>query len=178
VFVSEGIRNRRPHIELLAPEVYDQLRHSHPSTERGHLHIRSRYTQGGKDSVMRNKRFGIECQQLRAAGILFLEWFRLCLRHGWLGSHKKLNEAAASLRRAGRRLATVLDTRKRHALDLPYGESARRARLAGEWDPAAHQAQDGHRLLAAPWRPRGSAPGPRCGAGARPEAPRAPDWTS
>jgi hypothetical protein len=83
---------------------------------------------------MRNKRLGIECQRLRAAVVVFLEWFRLCLRHGWLGSHSKRNTATPALRRIGGRLRSILNTRRRHAIDLPYGEAARRAGL-GEHGP-------------------------------------------
>jgi hypothetical protein len=100
-----------------------------------HLHLRGRYTQGGKETVVRNKRFGIACQQLRANAILFLEWFRLCLRHGWMGSHKKRNECKPTLRNAGKRLANVLKGRRSNALDLPYGKAAQAAGLARHGPP-------------------------------------------
>lgn len=119
----------------LTDEVFHQLTHSHPSTERVHLHLRGRYTQGGKETVMRNKRFGIGCQKLRAAAVLFLEWFRLCLRNGWLGSHKLRNESAPRIRNAGERLAKVIKARLQSAIDLPYGEAARRAGLGKHGPP-------------------------------------------
>ena len=115
--------------------VFNQMNHTHASTERVHLNLRQRYTQGGKETVMRNKRLGIECQQLRAAAVVLLEWFRLCLRHGWLGSHKKLNLAAPALRNMGKRLFEILEARKRWALDLPYGEAARACGLGRHGPP-------------------------------------------
>lgn len=129
----------------LTDEVYNQLGHGHPSSERIHLNLRGRYTQGGKETVMRNKRFGIDCQKLRAAAIMFLEWFRICLRHGWVGTHRKRNDATPALRNAGKRLASILAARKRWAIDLPYGEAARRAGLGKHGPPGPESPLRGKR---------------------------------
>ncbi len=117
----------------LTDELYEQLRHRHGSTERIHLHLRGRYREGGKETIVRFKRTGIGAVKLRAAAIVFLEWFRVLLRHGWLGSWRKINRRPV-IRPGGGRLARVLMSRKKCGVDLPYGPAGER--FAGEGGPS------------------------------------------
>lgn len=84
----------------------------------------TRYTVAGANIDSRPKR-PTPWQRLGASAALLLEWFRLDLRHGWLGSHRRRNnEQAVPLNRAERRLKSTLIKRKRLGLDLPYGSVA------------------------------------------------------
>jgi hypothetical protein len=126
----------------LTDPLYEQLRHRHGSTERIHLHLRGRYREGGKETIVRFKRTGIGAVKLRAAAIVFIEWFRVLLRHGWLGSWRKINKARPSLRPGGARLLKVMLSRKKCGVDLPYGPAGERftgpggPAPPGEGDPA------------------------------------------
>ena len=64
--------------------LYHALRRSHQSFEHVHRHWRDRYSSAGKNLHSRLKRRGIGAQRLRSDAALVIEWFRLCLRHGWL----------------------------------------------------------------------------------------------
>ncbi len=54
----------------------------------------------------------------------FVEWFRICLRHGWLGNHTKINERPVRYRRGEKRLYRVLCERREQGINLPYGPAA------------------------------------------------------
>jgi hypothetical protein len=118
----------------LTDPLSEQLRHRHGSTERIHLHLRGRYRQGGKETIVRFKRTGIGAVKLRAAAIVFVEWFRIMLRHGWLGTWRKINTTSPQVRPGGQRLQKVLNSRKKCGVDLPYGPAGER--FAGPSGPA------------------------------------------
>src|SRR5262245_46749504 len=91
---SSAAPDRRPDWRILIPlsrasELYHALRHSHQSYEHVHRHWRDRYSCAGKNLESRLKRRGLGAQQLRSDAALVIEWFRLCLRHGWLGSARR-----------------------------------------------------------------------------------------
>lgn len=107
--------------------VYHELLHSNKNKEGLFHHWRRRYGVAGNDFAERPKRRqSVTCQALRAAGALLLEWLRICLRHGWLGSHRRRNDAEAIEREAGRGYwQQVLHSRRDLDLDVPYGPAAR-----------------------------------------------------
>ena len=111
-------------------ESYHALANSTKNLERVFRHWRARYTVAGTDVDTRPKRPGLAWQNLRASAALLVEWFRLCLRHGWLGSHRRRNDAEPRFLNAGERLARMNTSREISGLNLPYGPAARRARLA------------------------------------------------
>jgi hypothetical protein len=54
----------------------------------------------------------------------FVEWFRICLRHGWLGNHPKQNNHEVLYRRGDWPLHKLLVERRRQGINLPYGPKA------------------------------------------------------
>jgi hypothetical protein len=110
--------------------LYHALSRRSKNYERTFRHWRSRYLVAGNGVDARPKRPGIAWANLRASAALLLEWFRISLRHGWLGSHRRRNlqgPTRFSSRGRERRLA---DSRHRSGLDLPYGPAAVRAGVA------------------------------------------------
>ena len=100
------------------------------TNERVFRHWRSRYLVAGNGVDARPKRPGITSANQRAAAALFLEWFRIALRHGWLGSHRRRN-LAGPVRISSRGVENkFLLHRHRDGLDLPYGPAAIRAGVA------------------------------------------------
>lgn len=80
---------------------------------------------------MKLKRFGLGAHRLRSAVACFLEWFRLCLRHGWIpGYQGKRNTRETHLRNGEDRRLATLRYRRWQGLDLPYGKQAEQLRLA------------------------------------------------
>lgn len=104
---------------------YHALKKAGENKERNWLHWRARYLVAGKNVDTRPKRPGLAWQELRASAALLLEWFRLSLRHGWLGSHRRRNISQPTpFTDADRALEAMLLKRRKMALDLPYGRSA------------------------------------------------------
>ncbi len=67
----------------------------------------------------------IAAQKLRAAAALLAEWFRICLRQGYIGNLPQRNTADAEIRSGGAsRLIAVRAYRQAEGLDLPYGPAA------------------------------------------------------
>jgi hypothetical protein len=77
----------------------------------------------------RLKRLGVEPQLARARAGLLLDWIRLCLRHGWVGSWKKRNEQEPYVYGAAKQLERVIKARMKRLLDLPYGAAAETLKL-------------------------------------------------
>jgi hypothetical protein len=111
-------------------DLYHALRHSHQSYEHVHRHWRDRYSCAGKNLESRLKRRGLGAQQLRSDAALVIEWFRLCLRHGWLGSARCREPGELKRTSGAMRLARTLEARKKRRLNRPYGASAIKLRLA------------------------------------------------
>ncbi|MES1247174.1 MAG: hypothetical protein ABUS54_05830, partial [Actinomycetota bacterium] len=133
---SEEWRLLQP-LNLKQP-IYHALREIHFSFERIFGHWRARYGVYGKTSATALRRKGVEAQRLRAEAAVFLDWFRICLRHGFVGSWRTRNtcEAADITPKGSARLKNVLGKRRRHMLDLPYGAAAERLKLwKGPPDP-------------------------------------------
>jgi hypothetical protein len=111
-------------------ELYHALRRSHKSYEHLHRHWRDRYSSAGKNLESRLKRRGIAAQQLRSDAALVIEWFRLCLRHGWLGSARRSERGELKRTSGASALARVLEARKKRRLNRPYGPAAIKLGLA------------------------------------------------
>jgi hypothetical protein len=110
--------------------LYHALRHSHQSFERVHRHWRDRYASVGKNLESRLKRRGIGAQRLRSDAALVIEWFRLCLRHGWLGSARRRQPGELKRTSGTEALESVLESRRKRRLNRPYGAAAIRLGLA------------------------------------------------
>jgi hypothetical protein len=111
-------------------ERYHALKKGGKNLERVFRHWRERYTVGGNNADTRPKRAGITWQNLRAQTALLIEWFRLCLRHGWLGAHRRRNTATPYRQRGQNHLRNTLFKRAWEGIDLPYGKYAVKAGLA------------------------------------------------
>ena len=123
----------------LLDETYHQIREAHSNYERQHHHQRTRYTVGGRDVLSRAKRVGVAWQVLRRSAAMFVEWFRLCVRHGWIHSPRapktRRNAIAHFLLSGGSRLSSVLAARRVRRLHLPYGTAAIAAGLSRHGPP-------------------------------------------
>jgi hypothetical protein len=111
-------------------ETYMALDKARNRYERVHHHWRQRYRVASDDHMLRPKRRGIACQQLRANAALVIEWMLICNREGWLASARcKIRGDAARNGRhvvaeADEAVTNLLKHRRRAGLDLPYGPAA------------------------------------------------------
>lgn len=105
-------------------ERYHAIRKSHQNYERSFHQARARYSVAGSDVSGRLKRHGIAAHQLRGSAACFLDWYRICLRHGWLPGHACRNTFAPVVRRNLVGQHALLNKRRRYGLDLPYGAAA------------------------------------------------------
>jgi hypothetical protein len=131
-------------------ELYYAVRRLHGRFESIFDHWRDRYCAAGKNASSRLKRLGVEPQLARAHAGLLLEWIRLCLRHGWVGSWKKRNEKEPFVYKAAAQLERVLKARMKRMLDLPYGAAAEKLKLhkGAQGRSAATDVARRHRLVA------------------------------
>jgi hypothetical protein len=100
------------------------------SQEHGHHHARKRYHENGNNETLKIKRFGAGAHRLRNAISRFVEWFRICLRHGWIGNHPKQNTRDVLFRSGEKRLLKMLKERRAQGINLPYGSAAHKLGLA------------------------------------------------
>ena len=124
-------------------KLYWDLRCAHDNKEGVFSTWRQRYRLAGNAFSERPKRRqSIPCMQLRAAAAILVDWFRLCLRNGWLGSHRLRNSKAPVERTNGDgALARRLNAREDSHLNAPYGPAALSLGLAGDdLTPAARAA--------------------------------------
>lgn len=119
--------------------LYHDCSHGHQSFERVFAHWRSRYLVYGDNDKGRLCRWSesVHAQRLRAEMARFLEWFRLCLRFGWIAGHKTLKRERlfATRGRGAGFWNTLLRERRGLSLDLPYGPAAERVGLWVRPDP-------------------------------------------
>jgi hypothetical protein len=99
--------------------------------EEGEAHfgyMRERYATFGKErrSALRRWSASVSAQHLRAQASIALDWFMFQLRHGWLNgltgpvsvrTYARVGDGALRLQR-------LLSSRRRKALDVPYGPAA------------------------------------------------------
>jgi len=103
--------------------------------ERTFREARTRFGRSGKDTSMRLPRAGIRAQRLRAAIGRLIEWFYICLRHGWIGNHPYRNTESV-LHRVGLAYHRYQKAvRRKKGLDLPYGPKAVTLGLAPPPEP-------------------------------------------
>ena len=104
-------------------KLFQTMRHLHGGLERTWGHYRARYAYAGKDTTSRLKRLGVRPQQLRGEAALLIDWFRVMLRQGWLGSWKVQNPNTPQVVSAPlKKLQQLADIRRARGLDVPYGE--------------------------------------------------------
>lgn len=107
-------------------ERYYALRNAHSNMEHVFHHQRQRYRTIGNDQTGKLKRFGSGAHELRSEVARLLEWFRLSVRFGWLGSERRIKHIRETIRRGWRALRQVEGARIRRGLHLPYGKQAHR----------------------------------------------------
>lgn len=104
-------------------EIFQTLRQLHGNLERVWGHYRARYASFGKDTTSRLKRLGVSPQRLRGNAALVIDWFRVMLRHGWLGSWRTQNShGPKAAKQPLKRLKKIEDVRRARGLDVPYGK--------------------------------------------------------
>lgn len=131
------LQRRRCSIEWLLMGVisredplYFELRHQGRPSEGAHTNTRTRTGQAGKDLTSRPKRIGIPFMAYRAAVGGFLDVFRLCLWHGWLGSHPKPHPVKIRRRTGGEvAVAALQAARAKFGALLPRGKAAQKLGL-------------------------------------------------
>jgi hypothetical protein len=111
-------------------ESYHALKAAHRNMEHVFRHQRQRYRTIGNDETGKLKRFGTDVHELRCEVARLVEWFRLSVRFGWLGSERRIKHVHQIVRRGHRKLASVLSARARRGLGLPYGMQAHRLGFA------------------------------------------------
>jgi hypothetical protein len=87
---------------------------------------RDRYAVSGNSTATRAKRRNaIAAQRLRADAALLAEWFRICLRHGYIGNLPRTNSHEPKPRENGAEgLRRVMNYRLARNLELPMGPAA------------------------------------------------------
>jgi hypothetical protein len=85
-----------------------------------------RYAVSSTSNATRSKRrLSIQAQRLRAAAALLAEWFRICLRMGYISNHTRRNPHQPVERDAGAHaLIKLRQYRDRENLNLPIGPAA------------------------------------------------------
>jgi len=117
-------------------EPYNALRVAGKNMERLWRHWRDRYAVAGKNIDARTlRRQSLPCQELRAEAARLIEWFRVLLREGWLGSRRRSAETDPTSISGEKRLSSILAARDRHGVNLPYGRYAVAAGFAAGPDP-------------------------------------------
>ena len=108
----------------ITDKLFQTMRHLHGGLERTWDHYRARYAYAGKDATSRLKRLGgARPQQLRGEAALLIDWFRVMLRQGWLGSWKMQNPNTPQVVTAPlKKLQKIADVRRARGLDVPYGK--------------------------------------------------------
>jgi hypothetical protein len=103
----------------------NQMREKHGQMEGFWDSMRKRYGLAGKDTSGKIKRRSVvPAQMLRAEAALLIEWLRLSLRHGFIGSWKKRNENGPVIVADRGRHAKIMRARAKRALRFPYGAQA------------------------------------------------------
>lgn len=106
-------------------EQYHAMSSGGKQMERIWAHWRQRYNIAGKSADTRTRRVGsVRCQELRAEAARLVDWFRILLLNGWLGSNRITNDQDVAPVYGRGRLSNVLRKRERSGLNLPYGPAA------------------------------------------------------
>jgi hypothetical protein len=114
----------------LSDPLVNQIREAHGQFEGMFDSLRKRYALAGKDTTGKLKRRAVvSAQQVRADAALLIEWLRLSLRHGWIGSWTRRNTNAPRPVDDKGRTERILAARRKRALRFPYGKMAVRLGL-------------------------------------------------
>ena len=95
--------------------VYNVLRAQMGNLEHVHEDWRTWFRCGGKNLRERQRRAGLQCQQLRASAALLIEWVWVLLRQGWIGRRRTERVNAVPLTDNGR-WARLMRRRRREFL--------------------------------------------------------------
>jgi hypothetical protein len=139
----------------LTLQLYHAVRERHQTWESVFGNDRDRHGFAGKDTSGRMSRRGIAPQRLRGEISRMLDWFKACLRNGWIEGWENRNPnqpidlLADHPGRRGRikhglglgRLARIMSARRARGLNLPYGPNAERLGLVPPSAPAAEAGQ-------------------------------------
>lgn len=106
--------------------VFHDMLQSHSQFEGVFDAWRDRYAVSGTSNATRSKRrCSIPAQQLRGAAALLAEWFRICVRMGYIGNHARRNPHQPVQRTRGvPRRIKLREYRHREQLDLPMGPAS------------------------------------------------------
>lgn len=128
-------------------ETYQELLASHKNIEGVHDDWRDRYGVAPNSSGTRPGRIGAAWQQLRSSFALFIEWFRICYREGWLGSARRNNGTAGRdegiVAKGGEFLLKLLEERQALGLHLHYGRAAAALGIGPEEPPSERPPAEG-----------------------------------
>jgi hypothetical protein len=138
----------------LTTQLWHAVAERHGTFEAVFGNDRDRHGFAGKDQSGRLSRRGVPAQRLRGEISRMLDWFRICLRHGWIDGWENRNPnvpvdlMADRVDRRGRRrsglggnaLASVLRDRRDRGLNLPYGSVAERLGLIPPTQPLPPEA--------------------------------------
>ena len=124
-------------------KLFHDLMASHSHFEGVFDSWRDRYAVSGTSNATRSKRrTSLPAQRLRAAAALLAEWFRICLRMGYVGNHARRNPHQPAQRENGARgLIALRAYRDRNNLSLPIGPASQALRLAPVPPAAAKRAR-------------------------------------
>lgn len=121
-------------------QTYQELLAAHNNIEGVHDDWRDRYGVAPNSSATRPARIGAAWQQLRSSFALFIEWFRICYREGWLGSARRNKGTAGRdesvVANGEKKLLALLEERMALGLHLPYGSAAAARGLGPEEPPS------------------------------------------
>lgn len=127
----------------LTTQLWHAVSERHQTFEAVFNNDRDRHGFAGKDTTGMLSRRGVPAQRLRGEIARLLDWFRACLRNGWIEGWERTNaKEPVDLMQPHRdrrkrlkpglgsgRLARVLAARRKRALNLPYGSVAERLGL-------------------------------------------------
>jgi len=132
IMCSEAPRRLKPLWKT--SEVYSALRSQMSVREHAHEDYRTYFRSGGKNLRERQRRKGVECQQLRANAAILIQWIWLLVRQGWLGSRPE-RDNVSEIRSGG--YLERMRTRRAKAGLLGGSYPAPRAIRAGSAPPIA-----------------------------------------
>jgi hypothetical protein len=103
-----------------------ELKRSHQEYEGVHRYWRTRYKVGADDRSIRAKARGIGWHRLRANVACLIDWLRILIREGWLGSPRRNHkDCERPHQKKGEQAAIgLLNFRLRAGLGEPYGKRA------------------------------------------------------
>jgi hypothetical protein len=117
----------------LTTDLYYALKSGSKDKENIFYSWRQRYNVAANDKSSRPRIRRRSHMKLRAAFGLLIEWFRVCVRHGWvrIPEHTRKNSEQHYARSGRTWLRRVIGSRRRRGVAIPYGRYAERAGTLG-----------------------------------------------